>query len=398
MKAARVALVHDWFTGMRGGEYMLDALAELFAEPELFTLLRVPGAVAGRIAGLPCRTTWLQRVPAAGRYYRHFLPLMPNMIASFDMRSFDLIVSSSHCVAKGIRKASGSVHVSYVHAPMRYMWERFDDYFGPGKAALPVRAAAHACRPYLQRWDRSVSSVDRVDRLIANSAFTAHQMRRAYHREPSVVHPFADVARFDRPRRPSSYYLMVGALAPNKRVDLAVEAFNRLRLPLLIVGHGQCEPSLRGIAGPNIRFLGAMSNGAIEQLYAGARALVFPGVDDFGITPVEAMAAGLPVIAYAGGGATETVVDGESGVLFHEPTPAALMHAVEQVESGRVVFDEQRVRSRGRLFRKDRFQQAMLREIRDAWTVAGKERAALDGALREPGATDLDASSGARAA
>jgi glycosyltransferase involved in cell wall biosynthesis len=373
---------------MRGGEYVLDAIAELFVDPELFTLLRVPGAVGGKISDLTCTTAWLQQVPAASRYYRHFLPLMPQMIETFDVGRFDLVVSSSHCVAKGVRKAPGAVHVSYIHAPMRYVWERFDDYFGSGRAAFPVRVAAHACRPFLKWWDRSASSVERVDRLVANSDFTAQQVRRAYGRLASVVHPFADVSRFNRPRQAGSYYLMVGAIAPNKRVDLAVEAFNRLRLPLLIVGLGQDATRLRAIAGPTVKFLGRMSNSSIDELYATARALVFPGIDDFGITPIEAMASGLPVVAYAGGGALETVVDGESGILFREPTVDALVRAIEKLESGAVVFDEERLRSHGKKFTKARFQQQMLAEIRDAWECAGKSRAVLDRTLKRKDASE----------
>jgi glycosyltransferase involved in cell wall biosynthesis len=217
--------------------------------------------------------------------------------------------------------------------------------------------------------------------LIANSEFTAEQMRRVYRREASVVHPFADLSRFGRPREPGSFYLMVGAFAPNKRVDLAVEAFNRLRLPLRIVGQGQDEAKLRRMAGPTVEFLGPISNASIEELYATARAFVFPGVEDFGITPVEAMASGLPVIAYGAGGATETVVDGESGIVFHEPTVDALVGAIGRLESGLVTIDERHVRSLGMAFTKERFQRRMLAEIRSAWTAAGKSSEALDDAL-----------------
>jgi glycosyltransferase involved in cell wall biosynthesis len=379
--SVRVALVHDWLTGMRGGEYVLEAIAELFSDPEIFTLLRVPDAIDGRISHLKCRTAWLQRVPSASRYYRHFLPFMPQMIESFDLTGFDLVVSSSHCVAKGVRKPPGSVHVSYVHAPMRYMWDRFEDYFGPDRASLPVRLAARAIRPYLRRWDRSVTTVERVNRLIANSQFVAERIRNAYGRDATVVYPFADLSRFDRPRAPGAFYLMVGAFAPNKRVDLAVEAFNRLKLPLLIVGGGQDEARLRAVAGPTVKFLGCLSNAEIDVLYSTARAFVFPGVEDFGITPLEAVASGLPVIAYAAGGALETVVEGESGLLFHEPTVEALMRTVERVETGQAVFDEARARARARLFTKQRFKDRMLQEIRTAWREAGKPDSLLDLAL-----------------
>jgi glycosyltransferase involved in cell wall biosynthesis len=382
--SVRVALVHDWLTGMRGGEYVLEAIAELFVDPEIFTLLRVPDAIDGRISHLKCRTSWLQRVPWASRYYRHFLPLMPQMIESFDLTGFDLVVSSSHCVAKGVRKPPGSVHVSYVHAPMRYMWDRFEDYFGPDRASLPVRLAARAVRPYLRRWDRSVTTVERVDRLIANSQFVAERIRSTYARDATVVYPFADPSRFDRPRAPGAFYLMVGAFAPNKRVELAIEAFNRLKLPLSIVGGGQDEARLRAMAGPTVNFLGCLSNAGIDVLYSTARAFVFPGVEDFGITPLEALASGLPVIAYAAGGALETVVEGESGLLFHEPTAEALMSTVERVEAGRAVFDEERARARARLFTKQRFQDSMLQEIRTAWREAGKPDSLLDGAILKP--------------
>jgi glycosyltransferase involved in cell wall biosynthesis len=375
--AMRVALVHDWLTGMRGGEYVLDAIAELFPEAELFTLVHVPGAVNERLSSLRRHTAWLQRVPAADKYYRHFLPLMPLMIEAFDLTGFDLIVSSSHCVAKGIRKRPNAVHVSYVHAPMRYMWDRFEDYFGPGNASLPVRAAAWGLRGYLQGWDRAVSSLQRVDRLIANSHFTAEQMKRAYGRDAAVVHPFVDLSRFTETRRPGSHYLMVGAFAPNKRVDLAIEAFNRLRLPLLIVGKGQDEARLRRMAGHTVKFLGPLPNRDIAQLYSTACAFVFPGVEDFGITPLEAMASGLPVIAYAAGGALETVVDGETGVLFRPQTPEALAAAVRRIEDGDVVFEERRVRARAQVFTRERFQQRVLGEIRAAWTSAGKPNVAL---------------------
>jgi glycosyltransferase involved in cell wall biosynthesis len=382
VSAVRVALVHDWLTGMRGGEYVLDAIVELFPQAELFTLLHVPGSVNERLTRLSLHTAWLQRVPSAAKYYRQFLPLMPRMIESFDLTGFDLILSSSHCVAKGVRKARSAVHVSYVHAPMRYMWDRFDDYFGPGRASLPVRAAAWGLRRYLQRWDRSTSSAARVDRLIANSLFTAGHVRRAYGREARVVHPFVDTSRFSRARKPGPHYLVVGAFAPNKRVDLAIEAFNQLRLPLLIVGQGQEETRLRRMAGPTVTFLGALPNRSIDELYSTARALVFPGIEDFGITPLEAMASGLPVIAYADGGALETVLDGESGILFHRQSVDALVEAVRRIETEAVVFDESRVRARGRMFTRERFQESLLAEIGEAWTEAGKPAGALS--LRVP--------------
>jgi len=371
-RGPRVALVHDWLTGMRGGEYVLEAIAELFPEAELFTLLYVPGAVTPALARLTRHTSWLQSLPGAERYYRHCLPILPQLAESLDLSGFELIISSSHCVAKGVRKPAGAVHVSYVHAPMRYMWDRFDDYFGPGQASLPVRLGARAVRPYLRRWDRAVSSRERVDRLIANSRFVAERILQAYGRRASVVHPFVDAARFERPRRPGQHYLMVGAFAPNKRVDLAVEAFNRLGLPLLLVGQGQEEERLKQLAGPRVQLLGPLSNELIAGLYASARAFIFPGVEDFGITPLEAMAAGTPVIAFGAGGALETVVDGQSGLLFPQQSVESLMAAVMRVESGSIVFRESVLRARAREFSRHAFQAGLFAQIAQAWVAAGK--------------------------
>lgn len=373
----RVALVHDWLTGMRGGEYVLEAIAELFPGAELFTLLYVPGRISPELSNLKRHVSPLQRLPGAATRYRSFLPLMPWMIERFDLSGFELIVSSSHCVAKGVRKPRGAVHVSYVHAPMRYIWDRYNDYFGPGKASLAVRSAARAFRGRLQRWDRAVSGTGNVDRLIANSQFIAEQIERAYGRQAQVIHPFADLSRFKLPRRPGPNYLMVGAFAPNKRVDLAIEAFNRLKLPLLLVGAGQDERKLRALAGPTVQLLGALSNSAIADLYSVCRAFVFPGLEDFGITPLEAMAAGAPVIAYGEGGGSETVTS-RTGILFRPQTVGSLMDAVLRIESGEARFEEEAARARAAEFSKERFQRDLAQAIREEWQMAGKDPGLLE--------------------
>lgn len=372
----RVALVHDWLTGMRGGEYVLEAISEVFPRAELFTLLYVPGTSSPPLTILKRKTSWLQKVPQAEKRYRHFLPLMPRMIESLDLTGMDLVVSSSHCVAKGVRKPPGSVHVSYVHAPMRYIWDRYDEYFGPGRSSLPVRWAARAVRKKLQDWDRRVSQEDRVDLLLANSVFIAEQIRSAYGRDSRVIYPFADLERFRLPRKPGRNYLMVTAFAPYKRVDLAIEAFNRLKLPLLIIGGGQESDRLKKQAGPTIQFLGSLSNSTVADLYSKCKALVFPGLEDFGITPVEAMAAGAPVIAFGKGGAAETVTE-KTGVFFSPQTVEALMEAVMKVEKGEAVFEEVECRRRAAEFSRARFQRGLLDAVAESWVRAGKDRAAL---------------------
>ncbi len=327
----RVALVHDWLTGMRGGEAVLEAIAELFPDAPIYTLLAYPEKLSPALRGRDLRSSWMQRLPGVEKKYRHYLPLMPAAIESLDLRGYDLIISSSHCVAKGIRKKSGAFHLSYVHAPMRYMWDRFEDYFGPGRAGWITRSAALSLRPVLQSWDRR-SSLG-VDAFISNSAFIGSQVERIYGRTSAVVHPFADLSRFaKRERRPEGFYLMVGAFAPYKRVDLAIEACQRLGLPLKIVGSGQDEKRLRSLAGPAVEFLGSCSDDEVAQLYSRAKAFLFPGIEDFGITPVEAMSSGVPVIAFGQGGALETVTP-ETGRFFFEPTVDALVQCLEQFEA-----------------------------------------------------------------
>ena len=378
----RVALVHDWLTGMRGGEYVLDAIAELFPRSDLFTLLYVPGSISPTLTTLKRHTSLLQRVPQAHRRYRSFLPLMPWLIERFDLRGFDLVISSSHCVAKGIRKAPGAVHVSYVHAPMRYIWDRYEDYFAPGKAALPVRAVAMAVRTRLQNWDRRVSGSDRVDLILSNSRFIAEQVHCAYGRDSKVVYPFADLSRFKIARAPGRNYLMVGAFAPYKRVDLAIEAFNRMKLPLIIVGSGQDEQRMKKLAGPTIDLLGPLSNSAIADLYAHCRALVFPGKEDFGITPLEAMASGAPVIAFKQGGAAETVTE-KTGIFFEEQTMDALCEAVQKLERGDVSPGPDDCKARAAEFSKERFQREFVSAVREAWRAAGKPLEPLNEIIRK---------------
>ena len=361
MTSPKVALIHDWLTGMRGGEYVLEGIAELYPTADIFTLVYVPEKISGKISSHKIHMSWMQKIPGAVERYRHFLPLMPKMIESFDLSGYDLIISSSHCVAKGIKKPPGATHISYVHAPMRYIWDRYDEYFGPGKASLPVRLAAALVRSSLQKWDRKASSVENVDYLIANSQFIADQIQNCYSRDAQVINPFADLNRFSGPRRAGPEYLMVGAFAPYKRVDIAIEAFNQLGLPLVIIGGGQDEERLKKLAGPHVQFLGPRSNEEITDWYSRCRALIFPGVEDFGITPLEAMAAGAPVIAFNAGGARETVT-AASGILFSAQTVESLKQAVMKLERGDVVILEKDCRARAALYSKTRFQA----EFRDA--------------------------------
>lgn len=350
----RVALVHDWLTGMRGGERCLEVFCELFPDAPIYTLLHVPGSVSAVIERHPIVTTPLQHLPLVERLYRYYLPLFPAAVRTFDLTGHDLILSSSHCVAKGVRVPPGACHISYIHTPMRYVWDQFPQYFGPGRSSVLVRTAMAAVRPMLQRWD--VASNDGVHAFVANSRFVAERVRRIYGREAEVIAPPVDLDRFAVSSRDDGYYLVVSAFAPYKRVDLAVAAFTRLRRPLKVIGGGQDGRRLKALAGPGIEFLGQCSDEEVREAYAGCLALIFPGEEDFGIVPLEAMACGKPVIAYGRGGVLETVIplegrsaagDGGSwptGVFFYEQTVEALCAAVETFEAARYRFDPERIR------------------------------------------------------
>jgi glycosyltransferase involved in cell wall biosynthesis len=353
----RVALVHDWLVGTRGGERVLEALCELFPQADLFTLIHRPGSVPERIEAHSIRTSFLQRVPGIFRRYRYFLPAMPFAAESLDLSGYDLVVSSSHCIAKGVRTVAP--HLSYVHAPMRYMWDRFDDYFGPGRSSLPVRAAAQAIRPGLQWWDRRAAR--RVQRFVANSHHVAAQVLRIYGREAPVVHPFVDLERF-APGKADGYFLWVGALAPYKRADLAIDAFRGLDAALWMVGDGPEAGRLQHHLPPNVRWLGAVPDADLPALYRGARALIFPGEEDFGLTPLEAQASGRPVIAYAGGGALETVTP-QTGIFFPQQTVDSLRSAIRAFDAWEAGFDPGAAVRQAALFSRARFLDGMRAQV-----------------------------------
>ncbi len=345
LAGVRAVLVHDWLTGMRGGEKVLESFCRLFPGAPIYTLLHLAGKVSPLIEGHPIRTSFIQRMPLAAAYYRHYLPLFPRAAESLALPAAELVLSSSHCVAKGVRVPPGAVHVSYLHTPMRYVWDLYDAYFGPGRGGL-ARWVMPLLRGRLQRWD--VRTAERVDHFVANSAHVAERIQRHYGRRATVIHPPVDTARFTPAERPGDYYLVVSALVPYKRVDLAVAACTALGRRLKVVGTGPEEGRLKNLAGPTVEFLGWQPDEALPGLYAHARAFIFPGEEDFGITPVEAMAAGRPVVAYGRGGALETVVgpDDESGRaptgrFFLEQEVDALAAALEALEAELDRFDPQ---------------------------------------------------------
>jgi glycosyltransferase involved in cell wall biosynthesis len=373
----RVAIAHDWLTGMRGGEKVLEVLCELLPGADLFTLVHVPGSVSSVIEDRPLHTTSLSRLPGIARSYRRFLPFFPALIESFELDDFDAVVSVSSCVAKGVRPRPGARHVSYVLSPMRYVWDRYEDYFGPGRAGLLTRAAMSLLRGPLQRWDRA--SAERVDVFVADSRFVAERIRRFYGRQAEVLAPPVDTDAF-RPvsGADSGRWLVVSAFAPYKRLDLALAAAALAGVPLDVVGKGPEENRLRRLAGNNVRFLGWVSNEELVALYSACRGLLFPGVEDFGITPLEAMACGRPAVAYAAGGALETVIggawegdrggreEGATGLFVYEQSAAAFAAAIRAVESAPDRFRSEDCRARSLEFATDVFRDR-LREGLERW-------------------------------
>lgn len=328
----RVALVHDWLTGMRGGEKVLEVLCELYPDAPIFTLLHNEGSVSPAIERHPIRTSFLQHMPAKRTQYRRYLPLMPMAIESFDFSGFDLILSTSHAVAKGAIPGPNAVHICYCHTPMRYVWEQYDEYFGKGRAGVVTRCAMAMLAPALRRWD--VRTAGRVHHFIANSENVARKIRRYYNCSADVLYAPVDCSRFRVSPANDGYDLIVSALVPYKRLDLAIEVYNRSGERLLIVGSGPERTRLERLASRNVEFLGWKSEEELVDLYAGCRALIFPGEEDFGIVPLEAMASGKPVVAFAKGGALETVVEEgaePTGVFFREQTPDALADALQRV-------------------------------------------------------------------
>ncbi|HSF68237.1 MAG TPA: glycosyltransferase [Nitrospiraceae bacterium] len=385
----KVAIVHDWLTAMRGGERCLEVMCELFPDADIFTLVHRKGQVSPAIEKHSIRTSFVQRLPFAFTHYQYYLPVFPLAITSFDFHEYDLVVSSSHCVAKGLLVPTNVCHVSYVYTPMRYIWDQFDAYFSDGRAGWLTRTVMGVLRRHLQRWD--VSSNDGVYRFVAISEHVAHRIKSYWGRESTVLYPPVDWQSFTASDRDEGFYLLVSALVPYKRVDLAIQAANRMKLPLKIIGVGQDEHRLRQLAGPSVEMLGWQPDSEIRQHYSRCKALLFPGEEDFGIVPLEAMACGKPVIAYAKGGALETVVSlapceafarkdravgmstraGEeqysTGVFFDEQKPESLVEAIELFERNRSRFDPEKIRAHVEPFDRKYFKERMRQLIETSW-------------------------------
>ena len=351
MSGRRVAVIHDWLTGMRGGEAVLEAILDLEPDAEIFTLFHFPGSVSQQIEARPIHTSSLQRF-ATQDNYRKLLPLFPRAVREWDLGGFDLVISSSHAVAKGV-DAKGRPHLCYCHTPMRYIWDRFDDYFPRGAQRMVMKLMA----PRLRRWD--VKTAQDVTAFVANSRFVRDRIQRYYGRDAAVVHPFVGEEFLNAPLSEDrdDYHIVVSALVPYKKIDLALATGRKV----VVIGDGPLREELERRRPPNVELAGYVSRARIIERLSRARSLILPGIEDFGITPLEAMAVGTPVVALGAGGVLDSVVEGESGIFFGEPTVRSLVEALEQVESRQ--WDRAAIRARAAAFSRQRFHRQFGEEI-----------------------------------
>lgn len=325
----KVAIIHDWLTGFRGGEKVLDSLLKIYPDADLFTLIYTKGKLNERIENRKIYTAFTDRLPFKDTKYRNYLPFFPTAIESFDLRKYDLVLSSSHCVAKGVISSPTALHISYIHSPMRYVWDLYHDYFSEAGSlkSLFIRFVSN----YLRIWD--VTSAVRVDQFIANSKFIAQRIQKYYGRDSKVIHPpcLTESTEIIQEKK-DDFYLIVSALVPYKRIDLAIEAFRINQKRLIVIGSGTEEKKLMKNVPRNVIFLSRVLDSEMIGYYKRAKGFIFPGLEDFGIAPVESQVYCTPVVAFQAGGALETVIDGKTGVFFAKQTVEDLNQAIERLE------------------------------------------------------------------
>ncbi len=354
----RVAIVHYWLVGMRGGERVLEEICRLFPDADIFTHVYDPAAVSDYLRGRNVRTTFIQKLPWATRSYQTYLPLMPLALEQLDLTAYDLVITSEAGPAKGVILRPDAVQLCYCHSPMRYVWDQYHVY--RAEAGLITRTLLPLLAHRLRLWD--TSSAQRVDHVVANSRYIAQRVAKCWRREASVVHPPVSVGDFS-PGDAGEEFLWAGQMVPYKRPDIALEAFTTLGLPLLMLGDGPMRAKLMARAGPTVRFVERLSYVELQQAYARARALVFTAEEDFGIIPVEAQAAGRPVIAFGRGGALETVIERKTGLFFREQTSQALIAALRQFESWESDFRPSDALANAQRFSVQAFREGFIREV-----------------------------------
>jgi glycosyltransferase involved in cell wall biosynthesis len=370
----KVAIVHYWLINMRGGERVVEALCELYPQADLYTHVVDREVLSDTLLRHAIHTTSIARLPGAVRHYKKYLPFMPLALEQLDLRDYDLVISSECGPAKGVVTGPSTLHVCYCHSPMRYVWDMYWDYLE--QVPAPLRPFWRALMHYLRRWDYATAA--RVDYFFANSAYVAGRIRKHYRREAEVIHPPVGTVDFEPSRLQADYYLLVGELVGYKRADLAVDAFTRMGKPLVVIGKGEQLNALKSRAGPSVRILGRQPFEVIREHYARCRALIFPGEEDFGIVPLEAMASGRPVIAFGRGGALETVIDSETGLFFEEQTVESLVDAVGRFERMEQSFDPAAIRRHAEAFDRKVFKEQISARITELMDRHRADRGASD--------------------
>ena len=362
----KVAIVHYWLVGMRGGEKVLEAICQLYPQADIFTLVADVDKLSPALRKHKITTSFLQKI-GGRKHYQKMLPLMPRALESFDLTGYDLIISSEAGPAKGIIPGPEALHICYCHSPMRYIWDLYPQYYQ--KSGFLTRLAMFLTSTDLRTWDVTTSA--RVDYFIANSAFVAKRIEKFYRRDAAVINPPVDLSRFSIASEPEDYYLCAGQITPYKKVDVAIEACNRLGKRLVIIGSG-ATPEMKKAAGPTITFLDGVDDATMAQHFSRCRALLFPGVEDFGIVPLEIMASGRPVLAYRRGGALETVVEGRTGMFFDEQTPESLAEAIVAFEKVLPEFSPADIQAHARTFGIETFQAKVQAFIAQCFAARGK--------------------------
>ncbi len=346
----KIAIVHYWLITMRGGEKVLEELCHIYPQADIFTHVIEPARISETIRSHRITTSFIARLPGAVRHYQLYLPLMPLALEQLDLRGYDLVISSESGPAKGIITSEDALHICYCHSPMRYLWGMYQEY--RESAGYLTRMLMAPAFSHLRQWD--LSSAARVDHFVANSSTVRHRIAKTYRREADVIHPPVAVEEFSYAPA-EDFYLFAGQLVPYKRAATAVDAFNRMGKPLVVAGEGSELFRLKRMAGPTVQIVGSQTPDNLRHLFATCKALIFPGEEDFGIVPVEAMAAGKPVIAYAKGGVRDTVIDGITGVLYPDPSANGIASAVLQFEQLSGHFDRVKIQNHAERFSSSRF-------------------------------------------
>ncbi len=366
----RVAIIHYWLVNMRGGEKVLEALCELYPDADIFTHVYNPKAMSPRIRRHNVRTTFIQKLPGALRHYQKYLPLMPMALEELDLSAYDLVISSESGPAKGVIVRPDAVHICYCHSPMRYIWDQYTQY--RNSAGFFARLAMPWIASGLRQWD--VTSAARVDYFIANSKAVARRIRKYWRRDAEVIAPPVDVSRLDAASERDDFYLHVGELVPYKRADIAVRACSMLDRRLIVIGDGPELKRLKKMAGPSVEFLGRLPDDLLYEHYARCRALLFPGEEDFGIVPVEAMAAGAPVIAFGRGGSEDTIIDGHTGITFREQSVASMLSAIIEFEMDEAAFSATNIAAHAHKFERNVFKDRFAQTVRAIMARHNQER------------------------